>query len=131
VQPGFRVGRLAAVFITQYTGGYACSGIPSQSGCLVWSPDDDGEYEWLARQYVSSPRLLLRFYLDAGRYETLAPSPEAPTLLVTNRHMRDVLRAKGYPVHYTEFGGGHNPMNWQGMLADGLLALFRKGKSDN
>jgi enterochelin esterase family protein len=38
--------------------------------------------------------------------------------------MRDVLRAKGYPVHYLEFSGGHGPMNWMGTLADGLLALF-------
>ena len=98
----------------------------SLSGSLMWTPDDDEEDEWLARQYVSSPRLPLRFYLSAGRYETLAPSPEAPTLLVTNRHMRDVLQAKGYSVHYAEFSGGHNPMNWQGTLADGLLALLGK-----
>jgi enterochelin esterase-like enzyme len=100
------------------------------SGWFVWKPDDDEAYEWLARQYVTSPRLPLRFYLDAGRYDALAPSPEAPTLLVTVRHIRDVLLAKGYPVHYAEYSGGHNPMNWQGTLADGLLALLGKGKGD-
>jgi enterochelin esterase-like enzyme len=38
--------------------------------------------------------------------------------------MRDVLRAKGYTVFYSEFSGGHNPMNWQGTLADALLVLL-------
>jgi enterochelin esterase family protein len=47
--------------------------------------------------------------------------------LIGARYMRDVLRAKGYTVHYSEFSGGHNPMNWQGTLANGLLALFGEG----
>jgi len=38
--------------------------------------------------------------------------------------MRDVLRARGYTVHYSEFAGGHNPMSWRGTLANGLMALL-------
>ena len=37
--------------------------------------------------------------------------------------MRDVLRAKGYSVHYVEIDGGHNHESWRATLADGLLAL--------
>jgi len=46
--------------------------------------------------------------------------------LETTRHMRDVLRAKGYEVHYQEFAGGHEYLNWRGTLADGLIALIGK-----
>jgi enterochelin esterase-like enzyme len=36
---------------------------------------------------------------------------------------RDVLPAKGYSVHYSEFTGDHDPVNWRGSFADGLIAL--------
>lgn len=78
------------------------------------------------RQYVASPKLPLGFYIEAGLFETDIPSPLPgfKNFLVSARHMRDVLQAKGYPVSYTEFSGGHNPMNWQGTLAKGVLALL-------
>jgi enterochelin esterase-like enzyme len=36
------------------------------------------------------------------------------------------LQAKGYSVHYAEYYGGHNPMNWQGTLANAIRALLVK-----
>jgi enterochelin esterase-like enzyme len=41
-----------------------------------------------------------------------------------NRRLRDALKAKGYEVAYTEFDGAHEYINWQGTLADGLIALL-------
>ncbi len=46
------------------------------------------------------------------------------SILVTNRHLRDVLLAKGYEVHYQEFAGGHDYLSWRGTLADGLILLI-------
>ena len=40
------------------------------------------------------------------------------------RHLRDVLLAKVYKVHYQQFVGGHDGLSWRGTLADGLVALL-------
>src|SRR5262249_38916393 len=42
-----------------------------------------------------------------------------PGQLVANRHLRTLLRSKGYPVRYAEFVGGHDYLCWRGTLADG------------
>ncbi len=38
--------------------------------------------------------------------------------------MRDVLTAKGYPLVYQEYSGGHDEVVWRGLIADGLLVLI-------
>jgi len=53
--------------------------------------------------YAASPRLPLRFYLEAGQFED---GRGAVNIFTTTRHMRDVLRAKGYPVRHAEFASG-------------------------
>jgi len=98
----------------------------SQSGSFWWKPEADAEHEWLTRQFVTSPRLPVRFYLDIGLMETGATPDNGPDMVVVNRHMRDVLLAKGYFVHYREFNGGHEYLNWRGTFADALLALVGK-----
>jgi enterochelin esterase family protein len=113
----------------------------SQSGAFQWAPrgaDDRrlGEPAWLIGQYVERERLPVRFYLDAGLMEGerdlgWVPDDERdePSLLAANRHMRDVLRARGYAVHYAEFNGGHDWISWRGTVADGLLALLGREPS--
>jgi enterochelin esterase family protein len=100
----------------------------SQSGAFWWKPDDDLEHEWLARQFAAAPRLPLRSYLDVGRLETWSSRGGGPSQSLSNRHLRTVLQAKGYPVHYAEFAGGHSFFCWQLTLADGLQALFGRGE---
>jgi enterochelin esterase family protein len=97
----------------------------AQSGAFSFAPRGDPEHEWLARQFAASERLPLRFHIDAGVLEvnSLRDIGDAPSLVVASRHMRTVLRAKGYEVHYAEVGGGHDYISWQGTLADGLQAL--------
>jgi enterochelin esterase-like enzyme/precorrin-6B methylase 2 len=107
----------------------------SQSGSFGWKPEGDNEQVWLARQYAASPKAPLRFYLEAGLFETdlMMVDGFSINLLASNRHLRDVMQAKGYPVFYREFSGGHSTVIWRGTLADGLLALLGKdaGKDSN
>jgi enterochelin esterase family protein len=82
----------------------------------VWTQEAPG---LLARQFVTSPRLPVEFYLEAGRYEAYLPF----SLLAETRRLRDVLEAKGYHVTYAEFVGGHNEVCWRGSFADAVMAL--------
>jgi AMP-activated protein kinase-like protein len=107
----------------------------SQSGSFQWKPDSEKEWEWLKGQFAASPRLPLRFSIEAGRLEgtwwwrSLVPAsangtPVAdPTLLAANRSFKETLQGKGYSVDYTEFNGNHGFLNWRGTLASHLIAL--------
>jgi enterochelin esterase family protein len=95
----------------------------SQSGSYWWTKEGDEEHEWLTRQFVASPRLPVRFYLDVGLWETGNDKPHSPTQVAANRHLRDVLKAKGYEVIYSEFAGNHDYFYWRGTFSDGLLSL--------
>ena len=43
--------------------------------------------------------------------------------------MRDALTAKGYPVGYLEYDGGHSFLNWSGGVENGLKYLIRQSNS--
>jgi enterochelin esterase family protein len=105
----------------------------AQSSAFFWyqgmdrevDKGEDTEPGWLIRQYIEAEKLSLRFHLDVGIYETGTNSSGKAysSKLNTNRHMRDVLRARGYPVHYVEYGGGHDFVGWRGCLLDALIQL--------
>jgi enterochelin esterase family protein len=91
----------------------------SQSGAFWWAPEDE-EYEWLARHVASTAAREISFYLDAGRLED-GPNPDTGlSMLTVTRHLRDVLRARGYPVRYQEFSGGQDPIGWRTTLPDAI-----------
>ncbi len=122
---GVSLGGLMAMFLALNHPG-VFGNVLAQSAYFGWRPRDEPEDMWIARQFINQPRLPLRVYIEAGILETNVATAEPGwgNFLVSARYMRDVLRARGYPVHYAEFSGGHNPMNWQGTLANGLLALL-------
>jgi enterochelin esterase family protein len=97
----------------------------SQSASYWWKPEGDVEYEWVKRQFSTGPKLSLRAFLTVGLLETL-PKPGNTNQVEVNRRFRDALKARGYDVKYTEFDGAHEYINWQGTLADGLIALLGK-----
>lgn len=94
----------------------------SLSGSYWWSPPNTMP-GWMMRQYATTARHApLRFYLDAGRYESARGGQDG--ILETNRHLGDVLRAKGYAVTQVEHDTGHDYLHWQGALGCGLVALL-------
>ena len=96
----------------------------SQSGSFWYSPgqsdsvpDYAQERGWLTRQFVSTSRLPIRFYLETGRFEFQAQ-------VFDHHRIRDVLEAKGYQVIYREYNGGHDYLNWRGTFGDALVTLL-------
>lgn len=87
------------------------------------SQDATTEGNFMVKQFLASPKLQLRFYLAAGTFE-FDRDGGGGGILESTRHLRDVLLAKGYEVHYQQFVGGHDGLSWRGMLADGLIALL-------
>jgi enterochelin esterase family protein len=77
----------------------------------------------VARLFIDSPKLPIRFYLDGGSLE-LDRSGQGGSILIPNRAFRDVLLSKGYEVHYQQFQGAHDYLSWRGTLADGLILLM-------
>jgi enterochelin esterase family protein len=104
----------------------------SQSGSFWWTPPPDParpfafdlerEPNYVASLFIARPPLPLRFYLEAGISEISVPG-QPRGVLDANRHLRDVLLAKGYETHYREYAGGHGALSWRGTLSDALLRI--------
>jgi enterochelin esterase-like enzyme len=127
---GSSLGGLAATY-AGYRHPEVFGNVLCQSGSFWWAPDHSGaipdgvitETGWMAKQFIASPKLPLRFYIDAGAFE-FDSNGTGGGILETSRDMRDVLLAKGYEVYYQQFVGGHDYLSWRGTFADGLLDLI-------
>jgi enterochelin esterase-like enzyme len=145
VVTGNSAGGLAAAYVA-LRHSEVFGNVLSRSGAFWWSfehnggvcgprcPDSGGtggensrdattEGNFMVRQFLASPKLPLRFYLAAGTFE-IDRDGGGGGILECTRHLRDVLLAKGYQVHYQQFVGGHDGLSWRGTLADGLIALL-------
>jgi enterochelin esterase-like enzyme len=87
---------------------------------------EDTAHEWLTAQYESSPKLPIRIVLQPGLLEVVQTPLNGPSILDSNRHLRDVLMKKGYQLYYSESAGGHEPLTWRGGIAPGLIQLMGK-----
>ncbi|MBI5284878.1 MAG: DUF3327 domain-containing protein [Chloroflexi bacterium] len=105
----------------------------SQSGPYWWGPgaptpasvdNPDVHWDWMIDQYGDSGLLPLRWYLDVGSLEVSSLPGIEVDMVASNRRLRDTLRAKGYPVQYAEFPGGHDYVCWRGTIADALIATL-------
>ena len=95
----------------------------SQSGSYFRAPSGE-EPEWLARHLSNESAIPVEFYLEVGLLETAAIPSRDPSMLTANRHLRDVLRAKGNEVHYVEHFSGHEHVSWRATIAGALIALL-------
>ncbi|EAQ81600.1 alpha/beta hydrolase [Blastopirellula marina] len=99
----------------------------SQSGSFWWAPNalnasvTKPPAEWLTREYVTSPRHEVKYFLEAGSFEA---NDRIGSILTTTKHLRDVLEAKGYDVQFREFPGGHGFFYWRYNLPRGLIDVL-------
>jgi enterochelin esterase family protein len=122
---GYSAGGLGASYVA-YRYPSLFGKVLSQSGAYWRGNEGSSGPEWLTSQYESSPKLGIKFYIVVGGAETMK-NASGKSMLEINRHLRDVLVAKGYEVGYLEApGGGHMPESWRTQLADGLMFLQSK-----
>lgn len=92
----------------------------AHSGSFWWPAADPGR---LIREAAATASPQTRFYLDVGTIETAEGPDGAPPQLTVCRAMRDTLRARGCPLSYAEFSGGHDYINWRHNFPDALIAV--------
>ena len=109
----------------EHSGGVCASKCPEDGGRRSDPDSEDSRTEgnWMAKQFVTSPKLPVRFFLEAGTFEVDRERTGADILEAT-RTLRDVLLAKGYEVHFQQFVSGHEELSWRGTFADGLITLL-------
>ncbi len=106
----------------------------SQSGSFWYSPgalEVESPFRLetgaLMREIVAAPPQPVRVWMEVGLFEGATPLAGG-NQVAQNRHMRDVLLAKGYRVSYHEYAGGHDRVSWRGSVADGLIEARRRGR---
>ena len=97
----------------------------SMSGSYWWSADSDpmaAQTYYVSENIMRTERLPVRFFISAGLFEGGRNGEKG--ILDGSRHLRDILKLKGYDVSYREYAGGHDYFVWRGALTEGLMALF-------
>ena len=125
---GASLGGLAAALVA-FRHPELFGNVISQSGAFNYGVPGESDPEAFARLIDASPALPLRFSLDAGRFEgllagTTVNEDHNPGIVVANRHLDMLLRAKGYEVTYHEFAGAHDFVGWTITFPDHLRRLM-------
>jgi enterochelin esterase-like enzyme len=95
-----------------------------QSAAFHCSPYSKSNSQWLVGLFADNKRLPLRICLDVDIHRNAHLPIWNANMVKTNRQMRDVLRARGYPICYTEYSGSRDTLNWRDTLSDSLVRLL-------
>ena len=122
---GFSVGGLNAAYVA-HRHPDVFGNVLAQSGAFWRGNEGSNEpAEWLTNELRVKPRLPLRFYLEVGSKETRA-APNGVVFVEANRHLRDVLTAKGYVLRYSEVPRNiHDPEHLRPTMAAGIVYLSK------
>lgn len=94
----------------------------SQSGSFWYpfdtDPDGFGEYGRLIERFRDAEAVPTRIHLQVGGLEK--------NMVTVNRHLRDVLWAKGCDLSWAETNNNHSWYSWQLSLIDGLRSVTRE-----
>lgn len=88
----------------------------SLSGSYWWAPEGE-EASWLTRQYQHAPRYPIRFWLQAGRFESSGPDGG---IYRNTLEFEQVLKEKGYRVSFHPWSSGHDYTAWCEALVQGM-----------
>ncbi|RKQ38712.1 alpha/beta hydrolase-fold protein [Enterobacter sp. R1(2018)] len=91
----------------------------SLSGSYWWAPKGE-EASWLTRAYQRSSRLPIRFWLQAGRFETQGPDGG---IYLNTLEFEKTLRGKGYEVSFHPWSSGHDYAAWCEAMVTGVKDL--------
>jgi enterochelin esterase-like enzyme len=122
VVAGSSFGGLAAAY-TAFVHPEIFGNVLSQSGSYWWSPtylqdvSPSPNAGWMVKKFAESAPKPLRFYMSVGLWE-------GSGMLSGNRILHSVLRGKKNEVIYSEVVSGHNYLNFQSTLPEGLVALL-------
>lgn len=126
-QKGIPVQRQKTVLAGSSYGGLASSWVAlryprlfgnvlSLSGSYWWSPKGE-DAGWLTRQYQQSPRYPIRFWLQAGRFESQGPDGG---IFRNTEDFARVLHDKGYRASFHPWSSGHDYAAWCEALVAGM-----------
>mgnify|MGYP001045020443 CR=1 FL=1 len=126
-QKGIPVQRQKTVLAGSSYGGLASSWVAlryprvfgnvlSLSGSYWWSPKGEAP-GWLTRQYQQSPRYPIRFWLQAGRFESQGPDGG---IYRNTEDFARLLRDKGYRASFHPWSSGHDYAAWCEALVAGM-----------
>ncbi len=99
------------------------------SGSFWWADQKDYPQDkyFISERVMASPTQPVRYRVSAGLFESSPTGKKG--ILSGSRHLRDILRIKGYNVRYREYAAGHDYVIWERALVNGLMTLFPAGVS--